>query len=250
MRMNFVCHGLMWLVEDGDWIDILLPEIASHKNKHGQPDFQLHTIDPRVNWTLQGVGSSKESIRELVSQMDALIVRKASFDVDFTAVRNRYRVPKPDRIRNFRAAEVSSSILGITPIGCTFGIPHVSHDATCFSYFDVDPNRLGFNSDTGVTLTPRPNPIVVNWCLYAQPDTPEPSGHDVSGMNRILKYSGTNVNPDFKLSLGTPSDRPHVVARQVGLSQTHLMTLLELAQPTTLPETDRSGCHKAFVSDE
>lgn len=249
MRMNFVCHGLMWLVEDGDSIEILLPEIAVHRCKHGEPDFRLHSIDPGVDWTLKGVKSSRKSLMDLVCPLDALVLRKSSFAVDSVAARNRIRVPKPDRIRNFRAAEVGASIFGVTPTATAHRIPAVSHDATCLSYHNFEPGESIRFTSSGATLEPRPNPVAVNWCLYSQPENVEPVGHPVPEMNRLLRHSGTAIHPDFQLSFGTPSDRPHVVARQVGLSETHLMTLLELANPGTLPETDRSGCHKAFIAD-
>ena len=36
-RFNFICHGLMWIVEEGNTIQILIPKIGEHSFRQGQP---------------------------------------------------------------------------------------------------------------------------------------------------------------------------------------------------------------------
>lgn len=250
-RFNFVCHGLMWLVEDGDSIQILIPDIKPHSFRQGQPIFGLGALTdlaPGEDWTLAGgITSSGKPLNSLICSRDALMLRKGAFDTVPSLARNRYVLPKPDRIRSFRAAEVGSGIFGSTQPSTAHEAPVVSHDVTCLSYLKVTaPVLIIGPSGPPISID---NPIAATWCLYAQPSVPENLSHDITPMNQLLRFKGTMTNPDFKLAIPTPSDKSHDLAKDIGLGKTHLMNLLELSTPTNSPETDRVGCHMAWVSE-
>jgi hypothetical protein len=250
IRFNFVCHGLMWLVEDGDSIQILIPEIAEHSYRQGQPTLgpgALSDLEPGQDWKLEGVPSSRKALKDLLSPKDALMVKKSAFDIVPALARNRYSVPKPDRIRCFRAVEVDAGIFGSTPAATAHDAPLVSHDVTCLSYRLNPPGAVTIKGPAGRAFAVD-SLLAAAWCLYAQPSAPE-NAHDIGPMNRILRFKGQTGNPDFRLAIPTASDKAHDVGKGTGIGKTHLLNLLELTTPTNSPETDKAGCQMAFVSE-
>ncbi len=255
-RFNFVCHGMMWLVEEEGYIRILIPEIEPHLYRHGQPDRGTEAVPgkPAITdliageiWQMTGVASSGKSLLSLISPSNALVLRGSAFDIRIDLARNQYLVPMPDRIRNYRASESGNDIFGATDPAVAHGVPHVSHDVTCLCY-DHTPGAITISNGADKTYTlDDPNKIGVSWCLYAQPKVPEPP-HDTGAMNRLLVHKNGS-NPDFRLAVAAVSDKAHDVTKGRGLCKTHLMNLLELDSVANSPETDGgAGCHKGFVA--
>lgn len=252
-RFNFFCHGLLWVVEDGGFLELLVPEISSHDYKHGQPAnglSGLHALPPGEDWELTGVPSSGERLLSMLSPQSNLVLRKSSFTIDRSKARNRFRLPKPNLIRKFRATEVPPSIIGTVPAAAIVRVPKLSHDVVCFSYTDLPPTANVALLGPGGKSFPFSDPIATAWCLYSQPSTPEQVGHDIAPMNEILRFTGTQSRPDFNLALHTFSDQAHDVAKAKGFNKTHLLSLLELTAGENTPETDRAGCHLGAIADD
>lgn len=251
-RFNFFCHGLLWIAEEGDDLLLLIPEIETHRYFHGQPDLGLDALiplAPGADWRLTGPPSSRLPLLSLVSTKHTLALRRSEFTVDPGMARNRIRIPKPNLVRTFRATEVTQKMLGTTPASAVHRVPQVSHDVIAFSYIVDDVLEAVTLQGPGGETHVISDLVASSWCLYSQPSDPEPAGHDITDMNRILRFKGTTTHPDFQLALATSSDGPHDVAKAKGFGQTHLLSLLELKHGVSTPESSRAGCHAALLAD-
>jgi hypothetical protein len=248
VRFNLICHGLMWFVEEGDKIRILIPEIPPHSYLHGPIKLglpHLIALNPGEDFTLDGIPDRNVPLRDLVNAGSMLVLDKSQFDVLSDRRRNSYVIPKPDLIRLFRAAEVLPTIFGKTPTSTALAVPVLSHDVVCFSYLQTSgPVSIKKGTSTVATFS---GTEPVSWNLYAQPTKPESEPHDITPMNEMLWLRATGNHPDYRLSIPFACDEAHGVAPKKGMDRTHLRNLAELHNSTEAPETDRVGCHGGFI---
>lgn len=245
VRFNLICHGLMWFVEEGRYIHILIPEIPPHAYFHGHPNGRI-PIPSGADFSIEGVTEGATPMRDLVCARHALLVKRSQVAVQAGSRRNRFIIERPHLVRMFRAAEVSDALFGTTPRDTAMAVPAFSHEVVCFSYFGSAGDVIIKNGSTVVeTLRGTHN----SWCIYAQPTTPEPAPHDITAMNRLLRVNSTGQPPNYQLSFPFTSDKSHDIGGVKGFGKSHLMNLVELSANPGPFETDDVGCHAGFVVD-
>jgi len=246
IRFNLICHGLMWFVERGQEIEILIPEITPHSYFHGPPNGRI-PIHPGEDFRVDGVTAGTTPLRELVCAKHALLVKGSHVTTQNNNRRNGFFIKKPDRVRLFRGAEITDAIFGTTPRDTAMATPTLSHEVVCFSYFGVPGDVV---ISRGATVVARlQHATATSWCVYAQPTAPEPAPHDISAMNRLLRVNSTGQPPDYQLSFPFTSDKSHDIGGVKGFGKSHLMNLVELSTSPGPFETDDVGCHAGFVVD-
>jgi hypothetical protein len=248
-RFNLICHGMMLFVEKDDSIDILIPEIDPHKYRMGQPvnEAGLGLKEIALGFTeIKVPGASfTGAMSRILNFRNNLVLRSSAISVCGTA-RRVIRVPKPDRVREFRAAEVGDDVFGTVDPSCSFEKPFLLHEAACLSYLNVPEGESVMIPDSGSTISLDAD-AGVSWCIYAQPEEPETRPHPTSQLNDLLCIARTsNTHADFQLSIETPGDEDYAPARGLGIDQTHLSSLIELKAAQSGQETEAGGCYYAW----
>lgn len=241
-RFNLVFHGMIAFFESGENIEAVIPIVDPHRYKHGQPNPATIMNLPAGKLQLTGVSSSGKRLADLLEPtqevvLDPRVARRTPGAPCHASV----SLPKPDRIRLYRASEVDPGILGKSA-SWTLAVPRLVHGAAVFSYIGVPQKAV-------VRLSPVDAPTMTSavelmasdvtrdaWCIYAQPDTPNEQPHDISAMTNLVQDSAGR-HPDFQLSNAYPGDS-HTITSDLGFNEKHLYRLDQLAQLHTIP----GGC--------
>lgn len=238
----------MLYVEQPDHIEILIPPVYPHVFRHGDPAAgTVRDLDSSALWELKGPASSGKPLLSLLSPKYFLCLPQSRFEAVPANARNRYRIPKPDRITGYRLVEVDDRIFGTTDPSVAVERPVSLYAATCFSYLDVPAGGVTLTGSTGgfVSLN---DALGFSWCLYAQPDEVE-NVHDTTALNALLRSRETGRPPDLRLSMPFVADKAPDPARLTGISKTQLLNLYELAHASGAVQTgEAGGCNDAFLT--
>ena len=243
-RFNLVMHGMVVCVESGNMVDVLLPSIIPHSYMHGEPQVLngLWPLHEKDGFRIDGPVPGSTPLRELVSAFDTVVLDKAAIAVDSTHARNIYRVPRPDRVRMFRATEVNRGILRCLDVRSAVRTPRLLHHVLVFSYLNV-PKAVTVSRTTpgaaDVRVFNDPANFAESWCLYAQPNHVEDQ-HDLDGLNALFTYPDGKSAAFYASHEGTIDGRFNP-ASVLGLNETFSMNLLELSTQAGAMETGGGG---------
>ena len=256
---NLVFHDMMLFVENGEYCDILIPEVKEHDFRFGDPktDFPGPGVFPANllpgDYALTGIEPRPDHDR-FRNHADEYLVLKRSEVAPVKALRRiGIRAPMPDQIHFFRevvlpesTASVASTVLNGSPESLAVKPPADLHTVVVFHYLDVDTSKVKFGA-------PKQDPLAVgkaNLCIYAQ------AGKDVICMGLTSSKHKTRVNdlvhqsspagggrhPTFDLTKGRANDEPNP---GLGLDPLHMLDLLQLMKK----ENDEGGCYGAAISE-
>ena len=252
-RFNFVMHGMVACVEDGEMVDVLVPAIDSHRYVHGEPQvfMGLISLHQGEEFSIDGPQSGGTPMVKLLSPKDVLLLKRSDYDIDRSLAVTRHRVPRPDTVRLFRATEVTQTMRDSIGRQATLGMPELFHDVLVFSYLHVPGNvRIvrTSGSNPGVVREFDGRRLAESWCLYAQPDQAEVHDHPIPGLNRMFISKATGVPAVLDaLSHAGLVDGPCSPSSVQGLNTTFCMTLNELKNQGQMAQTGGAGCSKVVA---
>jgi hypothetical protein len=252
-RFNLICHGMMLFLEDDDqFIRICLPSIPGHAYAQGlpaqndpQPDpvlpKGLHTL-PAGNFVLSGLTPVNRPLREMISPVDNLVLRKTKLQAIPEYSRTTIRVPKPHVIRPFRTVEVDDDVFGGTDPGVAMERPSMLHDVLALGYCNV-PETTVISIGDWFTSTVGKNDI--HLCIYSQTPTELAVPHP-TGLNDIMVEKSTGRHPLLQLSMVGKLDGPPDKVAITPIDISYLLSLFELSGEAT----DETGCTPAVLVED
>lgn len=258
--LNLICHGMMLFVNERDRIDILIPLIAQHDYRIGDPARTPPPVADNLETLASGqyrlTGPATRNGQALldVNPRTQLILHRERFDLKPTEAHVRIEAPQPDRVRLFREIDLSKpdhegqlpNIFGSTPTDVAFAEPRVLHDVVVLGYDSV-PDGTSVGVSDVFTVTARDG-APANICIYSQvgplsrpKDPGSPVRHE-TGLNDLLVFHDDRRNPDFRLSaVRDADDAPEPIGD--GMSAVHMSSLFELKAFTT----SGTGCTAGFI---
>jgi hypothetical protein len=269
-RFNVVFHGMLLFVEAEDHIDAYIPEIGGHDYKFGEQPFQgpgrdaTHLEDFIAGgvYELKGLQGSRIRALELISPTDHMVVRadRVKVDVSKGKLFCRIRVPRPRFIRSFRAMELQegpNKVLGKGPnrnldASLLAGLPHLIHEAVCFSYFAPPDTEVRFeesytHKSIDFKLAGQPGKIYGDTlCVYSQAKNIGVFNGEAhpTETNSFLFDVANSRTPTFECSfIGKPDSQFQPPAERA-LGRNHLRSLQELEGLDSSP----TGCSETFVA--
>lgn len=257
---NVIFHGMMLFVEEGEYCNVLMPEIKEHDYRYGDPEKET-TLPDDLDFLEQGdytvyikglhqdrrpdTFEGKGQKYVVIHQFEAGVVKQLR--------RIGVRVPLPDRVLFFRKVikdkaingPIGQAVLGATPRRLVMDLPNDLHHLVVFHYCDVEECAISMSDDDShQTLIEN----AANLCLYAETgqdfrNTGRPADKvHRTGVNDLLHDRSNGGHTSFELS--KTGDAAPVKDPGYGMKEIHMESLWEMFRV----DTNRSGCEGAAVS--
>ncbi len=250
-RFNLVIHGMMLLVDgEDDFVDILIPEVDPHDYQHGRPHGRppqvqdLRAIYRGTKWEVTGPKPGQTPLCQLISSDDMVLLDPEKVSVSDQPVFAKYRVPRPDVVRHYRASEVTQTMLEGMNLAGAKGAPKRLHEIVVLSYLHVGDHVdiIDITGRRSELLRRLDDTMAESWGIYAEPAVlPEFMEHPTTNMDNLLVDKAGDPQ---KLNLSHPDaiDGPLEPHSVIGLDKTMLLTLYELNNPNVGENGGSTGC--------